>query len=136
MIVSFDIDNTLIPYSDEFPVEEATLLGRVLGAEPLRQGTKFLFRELQSRGHNIFLYTTSYRSRYNLSRTFISYGLRPAKIINQQLNQSRLRQIGCQASKNPNLFGIDLHVDDSLGVLLEGGQYDFRVALIQPEDEQ
>ena len=43
MIISFDIDNTLIPYSNEFEVEKKTLLSKLLGAEPLRKGTVDLF---------------------------------------------------------------------------------------------
>ena len=50
MIISFDIDNTLIPYSNEFEVEKKTLLSKLLGAEPLRKGTVDLFHELEKNG--------------------------------------------------------------------------------------
>lgn len=42
--------------------------------------------------------------------------------------------IGC--SKYPPAFGIDMLVDDSPGVVLEGQRYGFRVIQISPEDEQ
>ncbi len=82
MVISFDIDNTLIPYSDEFEVEEKILLSRLLRAEPIRKGTIELFHELENSGHEIWIYTTSFRSPINLKKTFKSYGLNPSKIIN------------------------------------------------------
>jgi hypothetical protein len=37
-------------------------------------------------------------------------------------------------SKYPPAFGIDLHVDDSEGVGLEGQRYGFAVVVVSPED--
>lgn len=93
MVISFDIDNTLIPYSDEFEVEEKILLSRLLRAEPIRKGTIELFHELENSGHEIWIYTTSFRSPINLKKTFKSYGLNPSKIINQRINQKHSSKI-------------------------------------------
>lgn len=134
MIISFDIDNTLIPYSDEFDVEEKTLLSKVLMAESLRKGTPNLFHQLKGNGHDLWIYTTSFRSKFTLRKTFFSYGLYPSKIINQQINLSHLKRHNCSASKNPKLFGIDLHIDDSKGVEKEGHKYGFETIIVDTCD--
>jgi FMN phosphatase YigB (HAD superfamily) len=134
MIISFDIDNTLIPYSDEFEVEEKTLLSKLLRAEPIRKGTINLFHDLKNRGHEIWIYTTSFRSPMNLKKTFKSYGLHTSKIINEKTNQKQLRKNNCTASKNPRLFRIDIHIDDSKGVGMEGKKYGFKTIIIDTND--
>jgi hypothetical protein len=134
MTISFDIDNTLIPYSNEFEVEKKGFLPKLLKAEPLRKGTIQLFKELESRGHEIWIYTTSFRSPNYLKRTFKSYGLHPSRIINEKINQKQLRKHNCTSSKNPKLFGIDLHIDDSQGVGMEGEKYGFETIIIELED--
>jgi len=135
MIISFDIDNTLIPYSDEFEVENRNTLAKILGAEPIRKGTKRLFKELENRDHEIWIYTTSIRSIFNLKKTFRLYGLNPSKIINERINRKKLNQANCKSSKNPKLFGIDIHIDDSKGVELEGKTYGFKTIIIKTNDE-
>lgn len=136
MIISFDIDNTLIPYSDEFEVTEKGLLSKLLRAEPIRKGTPFLFKELEKRGHTIWIYTTSFRSKFKLKKTFKAHGLNPSKIINQKINQKQLKIHNCSASKNPKLFGIDLHIDDSKGVEIEGEKYGFQTLIIETTDKE
>ena len=133
-IISFDIDNTLIPYSDEFPTTKPSFLYRCLGTEPLRKGTKELFSSLHKQGFKIWIYTTSYRSIFRLRMTFKSAGLSPSKYINENINRATLKMHNCKASKNPSLFGIDFHVDDSEGVKKEGEKYGFQSILIKPED--
>lgn len=39
-------------------------------------------------------------------------------------------------SKLPTAFDIDLHVDDSEGVQIEGYDHGFRVVVVRPDDEQ
>jgi hypothetical protein len=134
MIISFDIDNTLIPYSDEFTVEDQSFKAKLLGAEPIRKRTIQLFKELEDRGHQVWIYTTSFRTKLQLKRTFWSYGLSPTNFINESINQKKLKQNHCKASKNPKLFGIDWHIDDSEGVGKEGEQYGFRTMIISPDD--
>lgn len=135
MIISFDIDNTLIPYSDEFEIEERTFFTKLIRAEPIRKGTIELFRTLEKSGHQIWLYTTSFRSPMNLKKTFIAYGLNPSKIINEKTNRAKLKSHNCNASKNPKLFGIDIHIDDSEGVGIEGKKYGFKTIIINPNDK-
>ena len=135
MIISFDIDNTLIPYSNEFLVEERNFFSKLVGVEPIRKGTIKLFRELRKRGCEIWIYTTSLRSVTNLKITFLSYGLKPSKIINGTINQRILKENNCSASKNANLFGIDIHIDDSKGVEAEGIRYGFKTIIIETNDK-
>lgn len=136
MIISFDIDDTLIPCSWEFDLEKPTLITKLLGAEPLRKGTITLFSELENQGFEIWIYTTSFRTKWSLSKTFWAYGLKPRRIINETINQKLLRKHQCKTSKNPKLFGIDTHVDDSKGVWLEGQQVGFKVIHVKPDDQQ
>lgn len=79
MIISFDIDNTLIPYSNEFEVEKRTQISKLMGEEPLRKRTMELFNELKNKRHETWIYTTSFRSRFYLKKTFWSYGLNPSR---------------------------------------------------------
>lgn len=136
MIISFDIDNLLIPYGDEFEVEQIPFWYKILGAEALRKGIKPLFRTLEKEGHQIWIYTTSYRSLFALSLTFRSQGLYPSKFINESLNRKTLRAQRCTASKNPKLFGIDLHIDDAKGVEIEGIKFGFQTLIISPQDKK
>jgi hypothetical protein len=46
-----------------------------------------------------------------------------------------LKRCSCTASKNPKLFGIDIHIDDALGVGLEGEKFGFRIIIINPDDK-
>ncbi len=135
MIISFDIDNTLIPYLDEFEVEARTTLSKLFGGEPIRRGTIQLFQELETRGHSIWIYTTSFRSPFNLRKTFRCYGLNPSRIINEKINQKVLKRDHCRSSKNPKLFGIDIHIDDSRGVEIEGKRYGFDTIIIETSDK-
>jgi hypothetical protein len=41
---------------------------------------------------------------------------------------------GYVPSKYPPAFGIDLHVDDSEGVAIEGREHGFRVVVVPPSD--
>jgi len=134
LIISFDIDNTLIPYSKEFKVVYPNKFFRLIGAEPIRVGTHELFKFLVEQKHEIWIYTTSYRSIFHLKKTFLAHGLKPSKFINERINQKILKKHQCKSSKNPALFGIDLHIDDSLGVAKEGELHNFKTFIIQPND--
>ena len=134
MKISFDIDNTLIPYSDEFEVEKNSSILNLFAKEKLRVGTKELFKSLQYEKHEIWIYTTSFRPIWKLKITFAKYGLYPNGFINQKINQIQLKNHGISVSKNPNIFGIDLHIDDSLGVRMEGEKFGFETLIVEPND--
>ncbi len=128
MNIAFDLDNTLI--SSNFPPEECRWLRRMFLKERLRRGTKWLFRHLRSRGHRIWIYTTSCRSEKYISRLFHTYGLNLDGIVN--LDRHNLKTQPC--SKYPPAFGIDLLIDDSPGVEQEGRIHGFPVIIVSPDN--
>ena len=134
MKISFDIDDTLIAYGDGFATEEQRWYTKLLGAEKLRLGTIDLFNELWSQNHSIWIYTTSHRSKGKLMTNFWLHGLLIDGVINEDKNRKVLRAANCSASKNPKLFAIDIHVDDSRGVEIEGQRFGFNTIIVEPVD--
>ena len=59
------------------------------------------------------------------------YGLRLDGIINQTRHTKHVR---VRSTKHPPTFGIDVLIDDSKGVELEGQRFNFSVIQIDPED--
>ncbi|TPG45383.1 hypothetical protein [Flavobacterium pectinovorum] len=133
MIISFDLDDTLI--SNKFELEKSNLLQQFLGLENLRKGTVDLFRELKKQKHQIYIYTTSYRSESRIKWTFYSYGVSVDFVINQQKHQKSIRKKDMYCSKFPPMFNIDIHIDDSIGVEMEGYKYGFKTIIISEKDE-
>lgn len=136
--ISFDLDDTLICLGESTPREPRPAWHRRLFAprEPLRLGTRFLFRSLERDGWEVWIYTTSYRTPSAVRRWLASYGLHVAGVINQDVHDrlSRPAAEGRPPSKNPRAFGIVLHVDDSEGVRLEGERHGFHVVVADPDD--
>lgn len=136
--VSFDIDDTLICHHGKGPTEERLLPGiihRRLG-EPLRHGTYALMRELRRRGCSIWIYTTSGRSPAYIRRWLLMHGIHVDGVVNSVRHHHELSQRGFRRppSKFPPAFGIDLHVDDSDGVRMEGEAHGFKVVVVDPHD--
>jgi hypothetical protein len=137
MRIAFDLDDTLIPCAYDFPVERPTLLARLLSVEPLRRGAVELLRDLRGRGCELWVYTTSLRSPLAVRLHFWAYGVRLRGVVNQDRHVRQLRgryPDARQCSKYPPAFGVDLLVDDSEGVRLEGQRYRFRVLWLHPRD--
>ncbi|SDL98892.1 hypothetical protein SAMN05421823_109215 [Catalinimonas alkaloidigena] len=134
MLISFDLDDTLIPSAKRFPTEPQTIGQRWMGIEKLRQGTVLLFRTLQADGHHLCIYTTSFRPPRAIRWMFWTYGLRVERIINQKRHDRELGTRKRLYSKYPPAFGIDLHVDDSRGVAQEGERFGFRTVIVAATD--
>ncbi len=130
MKISFDLDDTLIPGSKIFQTERQTLFQKLLGMEHIRKGTVELFKELKKRNHTVGIYTTSFRSCMGIKLLFLLNGFLLGFIINQRRHLRRLNSKGIQSSKYPPAFNIDLHVDDSKGVEVEGQRYGFKTIII------
>ena len=66
------------------------------------------------------------------------HGIRVDGVVNDERPRRELarRRFSRLPSKYPPAFGIDLHVDDSEGVLMEGQEYGFRVLVVSPNDER
>ena len=134
MTISFDLDDTLIPGTKTFENEEQNLIQKLTGIERIRKGTIELFKELRSRGHKIYIYTTSFRPGLKAKLTFLSYGIPVDRVINQQCHDRELKENKARCSKFPPAFGIDIHVDDSPGLKIEGEKFNFRTIIIEEKD--
>lgn len=139
MRISFDLDDTLICSNKNLPYEKDILafLFKFWFPERLRLGTVTLIKQLIANNHTIWIYTSSNRSTKYLRFWFSLYGIKLEGIINQEIHQ-RMIECGMSpkgTSKYPPAFGIDLHIDDSEGVKIEGQKHRFQVVLIKPDDE-
>jgi len=138
MRVSFDLDDLLICYHSSVPRESTRLplLHRWLD-EPLRQGTCALLAELKSCGCDVWICTSSSRSPLLIRLWLALYGVTVGRVITHEMYAAYLRRFpnSQPPSKNPQVFGIDLHIDDSEGVRQEGEQHGFDVLVIAPDEE-
>jgi hypothetical protein len=142
MRISFDLDDTLICYDPAVPCEKSRVpwVLRHWFNEPLRQGAAELMRELAARGCRICVYTTSYRSPRQVKWWLRFYGVKVETVINEQAYRKRVpmshfERLGKRRpSKYPPAFGIDVHVDDSEGVRIEGDEHGFAVVVVRPDD--
>jgi hypothetical protein len=67
-----------------------------------------------------------------LKSWFASFGIPLEGVVNLDRHE---RTVGLRGpSKFPPAFGIDLHVDDSSGVAMEGADHRFAVLVVSPED--
>ncbi len=136
LTLSFDLDDTLIPGVKQFRTEKQSRLQRLLGIEKIRSGTITLFRKLREDGHTLGIYTTSYRSKAKIKLTFFTYGIPVKFVVNQQSHNVKVHELGLPSSKFPPAFAIDLHIDDSVGVQIEGEKYNFKTLIIHENDER
>lgn len=136
--ISFDLDDTLTGHRSHHPGEPGALPDflRSRLAEPLRPGTRGLIGELRRRGHSIWIYTTSSCTPDAIRRWLLVHGIRVDGVINGERHHRAARGHGSRRwpSKYPPAFGIDLHVDDSEGVGMEGAAHGFRVLVVAPDD--
>ncbi|MBC7863918.1 MAG: hypothetical protein IAF38_13160 [Bacteroidia bacterium] len=134
MVISFDLDDLLIPGTKKFDTESQNLFQKITGVEKIRKGTIALFRELRERGHSIYIYTSSYRKQSSINFIFKSHGIPVDFAINRQIHNKELKERKNISSKLPSAFGIDLHIDDSDGVAIEGERFNFRIIIIKEDD--
>lgn len=138
-IISFDLDDTLRLHEPGVPREPHRWgwLVRLAWPEPLRPGTAGLMRELVSMGWEIAVYTTSSRKASYIRRWLWCYGIKVMLVVNDARHVAvvvpRFAK-GGSPSKHPGLFGIELHVDDSAGVAMEGERHGFRTVVVAPDD--
>ena len=135
MRLTFDLDNTLIRCGYYFPLEkpQRRIWAKLLGGEQLRQGIKNLTNDCRQRGWEVWVYTSSYRSTWHIRKLFWLHGIRLDGVVNQQRHD---REVKARCTKHPSRFGIDLLIDDSDGVRIEGERHGFRVLVVGPEDTQ
>lgn len=139
MRVAFDLDDTLIPVGRRFRTEPpSSALLAWAAPERLRCGAGRLLRELRAEGHEIWVYTTSLRPAWMIRLLFGAYGVALGGVVNQAIHlawEGRQSAAAPMPSKYPPAFGIDVLVDDSTGVALEGEKHGFRVITIAPFED-
>lgn len=96
MRIAFDVDETLIPYGDEFPTERSVPFGLLSFwyRERLRLGTTALLRELARDGHDVWIYTTSGRTSGYFRMWFLWLGIRLGGVINCHTHEQVIRAPG------------------------------------------
>lgn len=141
MRISFDIDDTLVLHSFKAaPMERGRfprLICRWFG-EPLRLGTRALIRRLREQGCSVWIYTSSGRTEFSIRLWLFLYGISVNGVVNDKRHRRQLLLLNYprEPSKFPPAFDIDLHVDDSDGVRLEGLKHGFKVVVVNPTDAQ
>ena len=104
--------------------------------QPLRLGTVELFRALRQHGHQVWIYTTSFRTPLALVFFFGATGADQGGDQSGHAHQTHggdWRRIQ-GLPKYPPAFGIDVLVDDWEGVLMEGRKRNFQVIPVTPDD--
>jgi hypothetical protein len=139
MRVSFDVDETLVCRLPDAS-SEVGLLPAVFHrwfAEPVRRGTRSLFQQLRQRGCSLWIYSSSERTSFHIRLWLLLHGIRVDGVVNGERHRRVLsgHRFSRLPSKYPPAFGIDLHVDDSEGVRMEGDEHGFRVVVVNPDDE-
>src|SRR5262245_50428654 len=88
MRISFDVDDNLV-CDPSVPTEQLERWwSRWRYPEPLRRGTKVLMHELVTGGHELWIYTTSYRPARYLRGWFRSFGVPLHGVVNQHRHES------------------------------------------------
>lgn len=139
MRVAFDLDDTLIPGRIPFDVEPVPrgLIRRLFCTERLRRGTVRLFQSLWGLGHEVCIYTTSFRGPLATKLLFRGHGTRVGRVINRDVHAGAMKKLGEEfktCAKYPPAFGINVLVDDCEGVLLESREFGFAVVTVKPDD--
>ncbi len=132
MRISFDLDDTLVCPQAPKELRRPPWFLRWWYPEELRAGTCDLMDALARKGCETWIYTTSFRSRRYIWGWFGCLGLTIRGVVNQDRHAREVGRAG--PSKNPSVFGIDLHVDDSAGVALEAERHGFDVLIVRPDD--
>jgi hypothetical protein len=135
MRIAFDLDNTLIRNSYDFPVEKPirNFWAKILHFEPLRHGIIEIINFYRQHNCEIWVYTTSFRSTFYIRKIFWLYGIQLDGVVNQTIHN---QEVNIRTTKYPPQFGIDILIDDSEGVAIEGKKYNFEVIVIAPDDEK
>ena len=76
MRVSFDLDQTLLTFTNEFPTEPQNLFQKILRFEKLRLGTVSLMQQIQLQGHEVWIYTSSQRPKHYINELFLRHNIK------------------------------------------------------------
>ena len=138
MRVSFDLDDVLFVSPESYETEPAPGFPyNRLFPDRLRKGTPQLIHDLQKRGYEVWIYTSSYRTEVYLRALFRAYGIRFDGIVNAQRHNSEVQRGRSEQlpQKLPNFYHISLHIDDESVVQENARRYGYRVMRVCEPDE-
>lgn len=140
MRIAFDLDDTIIHGRVPFPEEPLPKnpIARWFCKEPIRLGSVALINDLWKAGHEVWIYTTSFRGRFATKMMFSAYGTKIKRVINQSDHQrviAKLHRCYRHCSKFPPAFGIDLLIDECGGVQVEARKFNFPLVKVEPNDK-
>ena len=139
MRVSFDLDDTLFVSPNNFQTEqELSFPLNKIYKERLRFGTISLMQYLKEANIEVWIYTTSFRSKRYIKNLFRCYGIKIDAIVNGERHAREVQGDKTEAmpSKYPSKYRIDLHIDDDVSVAQNGKVYGFKVLLVGEQDDE
>jgi hypothetical protein len=138
MKISFDLDEVLFVNEDTYEVEpELRFPLNKMFPERLRKGTPELINELQRRGFEVWVYTSSFRSEAYIKALFRNYGVKFDSIVNGHRHKKEVQgnREATLPQKMPSHYRISLHIDDEEIVVKNARQYGYRVLQVCEPDE-
>ena len=136
MKIAFDLDDTLIPTTRRFSVGSRALPVpyRIFFKEELRVGALGLLKNLVQ-AHEVVIYTTSLRKPFYVKLWFKLWGVSISQVINHDIHTKETQGTKYSGfTKSPQLFGIDVLVDDSEGVKLECDAQLCKSIIVKPNE--
>ena len=138
MKISFDLDEVLFVSPDYMETEPELRfpLNRMF-PERLRKGTVYLINELQKRGFEVWVYTSSFRTDVYIRSLFRRYGIHFDDIVNGYRHKAEVQgnRADMLPQKMPTFYRISLHIDDEDAIIENGKRYGFRMLRICEPDE-
>lgn len=138
MKISIDLDDTILVKPDFPHIEsETTKLIRGCMEECFRKGTRKLFEYLNLSGHEVGIYTNSYRGKSDLENWFSENEFNINFVINQQIHDSKTDQQPNRYSlpdKCPHLFDIDIHIDDLIEIKESCEKFGVKIILAESSE--
>ena len=138
MKISFDLDDVLFVSPEKYETEPALRFPyNLLFKDRLRKGTVKLIHELQKRGFEVWVYTSSFRQERYIRSLFQRYGVHIDQVVNGQRHEEEVQR-GRKTrlpQKMPNFYHISLHIDDEKVVQENARHYGYRVMRVYEPDE-
>jgi len=137
MKISFDLDEVLFVSPDNYEVEpELRFPLNKMFPERLRKGTVYLINELQKRGFEVWVYTSSFRSEIYIKSLFRNYNIKFDSIVNGYRHKKEVQgnREMTLPQKMPSHYRISLHIDDEEVVVKNARAYGYRVLQIYEPD--
>lgn len=139
MRISFDLDEVLFVNPDKYETEPPLRfpLNRIF-PERLRKGTVDLIHQLQDEGFEVWVYTSSFRTKTYIKTLFRHYNIDFDDIVTGKRHQEEIQAKAKRRlpTKLPNWYRISLHIDDEDAVLTNASLYGFKAMKVyEPDDE-